>query len=120
MDRKWVYVAGPYSTGDQVINTRNAVQMALALLGVGLVPICPHLSMLAHLISPQPYEFWMAWDFAMLERCDALLRLPGESSGADREVARAHDLHLPIFSPADVTDPGSTAREVAQQLRGNP
>ena len=31
----------------------------------------------------------MTADFDVLARCDALLRMPGESPGADREVAHA-------------------------------
>jgi hypothetical protein len=33
----------------------------------------------------------------MLARCDALLRLPGESPGADREVKRARELWIPVY-----------------------
>lgn len=32
-----------------------------------------------------------------LERCDAIIRLPGDSSGADAEVRRAEQLKLPVF-----------------------
>ncbi|MHB8811782.1 MAG: DUF4406 domain-containing protein [Steroidobacteraceae bacterium] len=34
----------------------------------------------------------------LLERCDALLRIPGESKGADLDVQRARQLGLRIFS----------------------
>ena len=33
----------------------------------------------------------------LLERCDAVLRIPGESRGADLDVARAVELGLPVF-----------------------
>ncbi len=34
----------------------------------------------------------------LLERCDAVLRLPGESRGADLDVARARERGLPIYT----------------------
>lgn len=38
------------------------------------------------------YEDWMRIDLAWLEAAHALLRLPGPSAGADREVALAHTM----------------------------
>jgi hypothetical protein len=39
----------------------------------------------------------------LLERCDAVFRLPGASSGADKDVARARELGLKIyFALADI------------------
>lgn len=34
----------------------------------------------------------------LLERCDAVLRIPGQSTGADLDVQRARQLGLQIFS----------------------
>jgi hypothetical protein len=34
----------------------------------------------------------------LLARCDALLRIPGESRGADLDVARAKELGLPVYT----------------------
>lgn len=34
----------------------------------------------------------------LLERCDALLRIPGESRGADGDVAKARALGLPVYT----------------------
>jgi hypothetical protein len=33
----------------------------------------------------------------LLERCDAVLRVPGESRGADLDVARARAVGLPVY-----------------------
>jgi hypothetical protein len=100
VSKPWIYVSGPYTLGDPVLNVRKAVAVSLRLLDVA-TPICPHLSHLAHLIEPQPYERWMDWDLQLLERCDALVRLPGESAGADREVARAGELGIVVFEYDD-------------------
>jgi hypothetical protein len=37
----------------------------------------------------------------LLERCDALLRVPGESRGADMDVERARALGLPVYMSID-------------------
>lgn len=96
-----MYVAGPISRfapgGSQFLNAREGVLVAERLRAAGLVPFCPHLSALWELITPVPYEAWMELDFAWIERCDALLRMPGESPGADREVAFAREHGVEVF-----------------------
>jgi hypothetical protein len=37
----------------------------------------------------------------LIDKCDAVLRLPGASQGADGDVARARALGLPIFTLVD-------------------
>ena len=34
----------------------------------------------------------------LLERCDAVLRIPGDSRGADMDVARARALGIPVIT----------------------
>jgi hypothetical protein len=97
-----VYVAGPYTQGDVAENVRAAILAADWLAQQGCVPFCPHLSHFWHLLNPHPYEFWLAQDLAWLAVCDALVRLPGPSAGADGEVAEARRLGLPVFwAPED-------------------
>lgn len=95
--RKTVYVAGPYSKGSTRDNIITAVNAADELMALGYAPVLPHLSHFWDLLSPKPYEMWMELDFAYVARCHALLRLPGESSGADREVQLALDRGVPVF-----------------------
>lgn len=93
-----VYIAGPYTNPDPLDNTRRAIDAAEALLAVGLVtPVIPHLTALWHLVRPHDLEFWYEYDLAILKRCDALLRLPGPSTGADREVTYAQGIDVPVF-----------------------
>lgn len=92
-----VYIAGPYTKGDVVMNIRKAVEAADVLANVGCAPFIPHLSHLWHTISPHDYEFWLDQDMQWLERCDVLLRLPGESAGADREVDIAFALSIKTY-----------------------
>ena len=96
-----VYVAGPLTAGDQALNVRAAIEAGQRLLEAGLVPFVPHLDMFWHLVCPNEYETWMAKGLAWLEACDVLLRLPGRSPGADREVGRAFELGLPVYTAAD-------------------
>lgn len=95
-----VYVAGPYSHPDPVINVREAVLRADVFYEhEDVVPIVPHLSMLWHTIKPHPVEFWYAYDLEVLARCDAVFRIQGNSEGADGEVKEAERLGRPVFGP---------------------
>lgn len=92
-----VYIAGPYSKGDTVINVRIAIQAADQVLALGHYPFVPHLTMLWHAISPKDYEDWLQIDMVWLRQCNCLIRLEGESSGADKEVAEAVRLGMTVF-----------------------
>jgi len=92
-----VYVAGPYTKGDVAVNVRNAIAAANELADLGYMPFLPHLTHFWHLLFPRPYEFWCELDNQFLPYCNALLRLPGESSGADAEMALAESLKIPVF-----------------------
>lgn len=93
-----VYVAGPYSKPDPVENINKAVKWGTKLLDDGIVtPFLPHLSGTWHMIDPRPYEDWLAYDLEIMRRCDAVLRIPGASSGADKETAEAVELGIPVY-----------------------
>lgn len=92
-----VYVAGPYTKGDVAVNVRAAFAAANQLADLGYAPFVPHGTHFWHMIFPRPYEFWLDLDNQFLPCCDALLRIPGESSGADKEAALAISLGIPVF-----------------------
>lgn len=92
-----VYVAGPYTKPDPCINTHNAIKVANALMDAGLSPFLPHLSHFWHTVTPKPYQEWLDLDFEWITVCQVLYRMPGESSGADKEVALAESLGIPVF-----------------------
>ncbi len=97
-ERPLVYVAAPYTHPEPVENTHDAIWAAECLQATGLVTaVVPHLSMMWHLLFPHSSDYWYDYDLALLARCDALLRLPGMSVGADREVAFAAERHIPAF-----------------------
>src|SRR5450759_1755153 len=93
-----VYVAGPYSQGDVAVNVRNAYKAANHLADLGFAPFVPHATHFWHMLFPRPYEFWLDLDNQFLPSCEAVLRLPGQSSGADKEVHLAQTLEIPVFT----------------------
>src|SRR5205085_5598830 len=92
-----IYVAGPYTKGDVAANVFNAIKVANDLANLGFAPYVPHFTHFWHMMFQRPYEFWLELDNQYLPCCDAILRLPGESSGADKEVELAKSLGKPVF-----------------------
>ena len=92
-----VYVAGPMTKGDYMQNVRAAVNAADDLRDRGFFPFLPQMSTLWHYVYPRDYEDWMKQDFEWIRACHALLRIPGESSGADREIEHARKWGIPVF-----------------------
>ena len=94
-----LYVAAPYSQPDAVHNTHVVIRIADALLDAGFVPLVPHLTLLWRLVSQKPYERRLAYNRQLLARCDAVLRVPGDSRGADQETEYAERLGIPLIHP---------------------
>jgi hypothetical protein len=68
------------------------------LLRAGFIPFCPHWSALQHLYNPElEHQQWLDYDFHWLECCDVLLRMPGESKGADAEELFALSLGKRVY-----------------------
>lgn len=99
--RPLVYVAGPYVRPDCVENTHKAIKVGHELQESGLVTThVPHVTLLSHIVVPLPEDHWYAYDIALLARCDALYRMAGASTGADREVEYAIEHGIPVFALA--------------------
>jgi hypothetical protein len=103
-DKPLVYVAGPYGQGDVVpSNVRRAIEYADKFLAMGFIPIVPHLCMVWEAHSPKPYSEWLRIGSTWLLRCDVLFRIPGDSPGADMEVALAKEHGIPVcLSPQEL------------------
>lgn len=71
--------------------------VAHSLLTNGFFPFVPHLYHFMNIMKHVEYELWLQLDFAYIEVCEAVLRLSGDSEGADREEAYAKSLGIPIF-----------------------
>ena len=96
-----VYISGPYTKGDVAVNVRNAIKAADKLANLGYVPFVPQLTHFWHLVCPRPYSDWLEIDLEFLPLCDVVLRLPGDSAGAEIEVKTAEKLGIPVLSSVD-------------------
>lgn len=105
MGRPRVYISSPISNGgtlaiwEQKTHVHYATQVAFDLIRKGFSVYTPHWSLLGEeLISDRlPHGDWIANDLPWINACDALLRLPGESKGADREVEHAIEHGILVY-----------------------
>jgi len=93
-----IFISSPYTKGDVNRNVRVQMDAFNALIGLGFTPMAPLHLHFQDLIHPLKYEQCITWCLDWIEACDLLLRFPGESSGADREMAHAHKLKVPIIA----------------------
>jgi len=92
-----IYLSGPITLGDREANFRQAADAQKRLMAAGFAVINPMLSMRLPGAWAIPHEAWIANDLPIIERCDAVLRLPGISVGADIETAFALENNIPVF-----------------------
>lgn len=110
-----VYVAGPLTSGDWFQNVRRAIDAAEEITAVtGFQCFVPHLSVTWDLIHHHDHGWWMAWCLEWVGACQVLVRLPGESRGADIEVRTAHELGIPVFH--DIESLVAAARTALPEL----
>ena len=95
--RQCVYVSGPLSLGGKLENVFRAINAGCQLVQLGFAPLIPHLTYFADPEDELGYGAWLEVDLAWLPQAAAVLRLPGESKGADQEVAEACRLGIPVF-----------------------
>lgn len=93
-----VYIAGPITLGDHDFNVRQAIDAADKIALAGHTPFVPHINALWGIVYNHSREFWYEWDNEWLKVCDVLIRLPGDSSGADQEVKFAQEHGIPVFT----------------------
>lgn len=102
-----IYVSAPYSLGDVVINVRFACEIGDKILVRGHIPFVPHLTHFWHYLSPKSWEEWLKIDSVIVGKCDALLRIGGESKGADMEVEIAKSKGILVYyNICDIPDIG--------------
>ncbi len=105
----WIMVAGPYQSGApdapaRAANLRAMNDAAWALFQSGHVPVIG-VNMALPVIDAAGAEHFdavmMPLSLALTERCDAILRIGGPSTGADQEVARFRAAGRPVFTSLD-------------------
>lgn len=96
-----IYVAGPITGGGagSVLKSINrAILAGDELLERGFAPFIPHLNTLWETVCPHhPVQDWLDYDKQWIRVCHGLLRLPGESPGADGEVDFCLERGIPVF-----------------------
>lgn len=105
-----VMVAGPYTAGGADEETRRENlhamnRVALAVFERGHIPIIGVNNALPLIEEAGVERFdalMMPMSLALADRCDAVLRVGGPSSGADAEVERLRAAGKPVFT--DVSD----------------
>ena len=110
-----ILIAGPYRSGtgdDPVLLRRNLArleQAAWPIFQAGHLPMIGEWVALPVLESagvndlsdPLAGEVMYPTAERLLERCDAVLRLAGESRGADQDVAIARGRGIPVYYSLD-------------------
>ena len=95
--RPMLYMAGPYTHPDPVENTHRAARAGTIVYErTEWVPFIPHLSLLWHMVTPRDPDYWYQLDLHQMGHCDAIVRLPGASTGADLEMEVAASLGLAV------------------------
>lgn len=104
MPMNLIYIAGPYRGLDRAAitsNIANARAIAVQAAAQGWFPVCPHMNT-AHMEEQldHPDDFWLAGTMLLMEKCTAVVLVPGwqNSTGTLAEVARAKQLGIPVFT----------------------
>jgi len=103
-----ILIAGPYRSGtdgDPAAIARNLERLEAAaapIYALGHVPMIGEWVALPILrgVDPAAGDGDVMYETArrLLQHCDAVLRLPGESSGADTDVAIARERGIPVYT----------------------
>jgi len=102
----WIMVAGPYTSGtgseaDRQANLDALNRAALALFRAGHVPIIGVNAALpiVRVAGAGAFdEIMMPVALALVERCDACLRIGGPSTGADQEADAFRAAGKPVYA----------------------
>jgi len=105
-----ILIAGPYRSGTDgdhaamAANLRRLEEAAWPVFAAGHVPLIGEWVALpvlraagATVFDPLAEQVLYPTAQRLLEHCDAVLRLPGESTGADQDVAIAQRRGLPVY-----------------------
>jgi len=108
-----ILIAGPYrsgTNGDPVLIAQNLERLERAAAPIhrlGHVPMIGEwvaLPILRGISEPEAStdgDVMYETAYRLLQHCDAVLRLPGESTGADKDVEIALERGLPVYRTLD-------------------
>lgn len=99
----FLYLTGPITAKHGRLvedNVTSALHIFLECMRRGLPSFCPQLSgIFPSAYSEVPYEAWLEYDFAVIDRCTHVVKLPfwEQSSGALREIIYAEAHNIPVI-----------------------
>lgn len=106
-----ILIAGPYRSGTDgdpariAANLERLEQASAPIFRLGHVPMIGEWVALPVLrtLDGDAVDGDVMYDTAhrLLQHCDAVLRLPGDSAGADKDVEIAHERGLPVYRSID-------------------
>jgi hypothetical protein len=107
-----ILIAGPYRSGTDgdpariAANLERLEEAAAPIHRLGHVPMIGEWAALPILRGMSEQETAVGdvmyeTAFRLLQHCDAVLRLPGDSTGADTDVEIARDRGLPVYTSID-------------------
>lgn len=115
------YLAGPYSINPEAMFERH-MDAAERLFSAGYTVYSPILETHQwHQKFPHDYDWWLERDLEILGNCQGVIRLPGESPGADKEVEFARMIGLPVWAGMSPVEdfiekrPPTIARDAARR-----
>lgn len=125
-----ILIAGPYRSGtgdDPALMSANLARLeeaAWPIFRAGHVPMIGEWVALPVLrgaggsgvSDPLAAQVFYPTTHRLLQHCDAVLRLPGTSTGADQDVARAQQRGLPVYYRLEDV-PGYAPEVLARQRR---
>jgi hypothetical protein len=103
----FVYISGPMTAKDGHSieeNVAAGVRVYLDSLARGIPAFCPHLSgAFPSAWTAMSWDAWLAYDFAIIDRCTHVLLMPRweSSAGAVKELAYAESILKPIIYSLD-------------------
>lgn len=106
----FVYLSGPMTAKHGYTieeNVAAGVRWYLDCLRRGIPAFCPHLSgAFPSAWTALPWESWLAYDFAVIDRCTHVLMLPRweQSAGAVKEFEYATAIGKPVIYSLDAVD----------------
>ena len=101
-NRVRVYIAGPMTNGTgaffNMAKIHEAIEAHFTLIKLGFVPLCPQLTVFGEFMQPNdvPYGQWLELDRCYIDDTDVVLRIEGESKGADSECDYARSIGKPV------------------------
>jgi hypothetical protein len=106
-----IYIAGPYSRGIPDETMARVTDAADKLRAAGHAPFIPHTMTFLWAVRHQhEVDYWYAFDLEWLAVCEGIVRLPGDSKGADAEVEFAKARGIPVFTMEELCAPKCLAK----------